>query len=82
MSEIGAKRLWDYQIKRKNDGVKPSTINREPAFLRSAINFANTHWEWDFKNPVVGRMVSDPNGERDRWLKPVEAKRLLKEARK
>ena len=26
-------------------------------------------------------MVSDPNGKRDRWLKPVEAKRLLKEAK-
>ena len=82
MSEIGAKEVWDYQIKRKNDGVKPATVNRELAFLRSAINFANTHWEWDLKNPVVGRMVSDPDGERDRWLKPVEAKRLLKEAKK
>ena len=81
MSEIGARQLWDYQIKRKNDGVKPATINRELAFLRSAINFANTHWEWDLKNPVVGRMVFNPNGERDRWLKPVEAKRLLKEAK-
>jgi len=82
LGEIGAREIWDYQIKRKNDRVKPSTINRELAVMRTAINYANTHWEWDLKNPVVGRMVSDPDGERDRWLKPVEANRLRKEAKK
>ena len=45
MSDISSKDIWGYQTKRKQDGVKPVTINRELAFLSTAINFANRHWE-------------------------------------
>ena len=43
MSDINSKNIWGYQTKRNQDDVKSVTINRELAFLSTAINFANRH---------------------------------------
>ena len=80
MSDISPKDIWGYQTKRKQDGVKPVTINRELAFLSTAINFANRHWEWDLSNPVTGRNLSNVGSARTRWLTREEANRLLEAA--
>ena len=80
MSDISPKDIWGYQTKRKQDGVKPVTINRELAYLSTAINFANRHWEWDLSNPVKGRKLSNVESTRTRWLTHAEADRLLEAA--
>ena len=80
MSDISPKDIWGYQTKRKQDGVKPVTINRELAFLSTAINFANRHWEWGLSNPVTGRKLSNVGSARTRWLTRDEANRLLEAA--
>ena len=80
MSDISPKDIWGYQTKRKQDGVKPVTINRELAFLSTAINFANRHWEWGLSNPVTGRKLRNVGSARTRWLTREEANRLLEAA--
>ena len=80
MSDLSSKDIWGYQTKRKQDSVKPATINRELAFLSTAINFANRHWEWGLSNPVTGRKLSNVGSARTRWLTRDEANRLLEAA--
>jgi integrase len=80
MNDISPKDIWGYQTKRKQDGVKPVTINRELAFLSTAINFANRHWEWDLSNPVKGRKLRNVGSARTRWLTRDQANRLLEAA--
>jgi len=80
LKDIGSKEIWDYQVKRQSDGVQSSTINRELAFLSTAVNFANRHWDWNLSNPVTGRKMGNATGSRDRWLSRDEANRLIQAA--
>lgn len=66
--------------RRRADGVRPATINRELEVLSAAINHVNHRLEWGLPNPVTGRMLREPDG-RVRWLTPEEADRLVVAAR-
>jgi integrase len=50
-----------YIAKRRVDGLKGGTINREIGLLSSAINRARVEWDWDIPNPVQG--MREPEGE-------------------
>ena len=80
LKDIGSKGIWAYQVKRRSDGVKSATINRELAFLSTAVNFANRHWDWNLSNPVTGRKIRNADSSRDRWLNRNEANRLIQSA--
>jgi len=42
----------DYRINRLSDGVSPSTVNREHAYLRSVFNELERLGEWTQENPL------------------------------
>ena len=66
--------------RRPAEGVKDSSINRELEVLSAAINHARYHLEWNLPNPVLGRMLKEPEG-RVRWISREEAVLLLEAAR-
>lgn len=43
----------DYRINRLGQGVSPSTVNREHAYLRSVFNELERLGEWDRENPLA-----------------------------
>lgn len=62
--------------KRRADGIKNSTINRELDVLSATINYAALHWDWPLPNPVKGMSLKQPEG-RLRWLTEEDAGRLI-----
>ena len=63
--------------KKEDEGVKPATVNRLLALIRSVLTRACKHWEWIDKTPIV-RMRKEDNA-RTRWLTKEEADKLLAE---
>lgn len=59
------------------EGVKPATVNRYLALIRSVLIRARDEWEWIEKAPKV-KLFKESAG-RERALTPDEAKRLLDE---
>ena len=66
--------------RRRAEGVKDSSINRELEVLSAAINHARYHLEWNLPNPVQGRMLKEPEG-RVRWISREDAVLLLEAAK-
>ncbi len=79
MNRLGAADVNAYIQMRYKAGRAAATINRELGVLSSAINHACRHWEWDLPNPVAGRKPKNPEG-RVRWLRPEEARDLIRAA--
>lgn len=77
VADITPKAINQYKIKRREDGVKPATINRELAAMKKAFNLALKEWEWVRENPVMKVSMEVENNKRERWLKDDEEKRLL-----
>ncbi len=63
------------QIKKAQSS--PATANRHLALIRSVFRIARDEWEWLDHIPVV-RLFPEPR-RRVRWLRPVEAARLVAE---
>lgn len=59
ISEITSWYIEQYKSQRKQDGIKPSTINRELTVLRSMFNRA-IDWEDAITNPVKGVKKAKP----------------------
>lgn len=78
LTEITPKAISEYKMKRREDGVKPATINRELAAMKKAFNLALKEWEWVKENPVMKVSMEQENNKRDRWLRDDEEKRLLR----
>lgn len=77
VSKISPKMISEYKVLRRNEGVKPATINRELAMLSKAFSLAVKEWEWVQINPVSKVPKEIENNEKDRWLTEDEEKRLL-----
>ncbi len=77
LTDITPKVINQYKMKRREDGVKPATINRELAAMKKAFNLALKEWEWVRENPVMKVAMEVENNKRDRWLRDDEEKRLL-----
>jgi integrase len=56
-------------------GRKTATINRYLATIRSLLRMARDEWQWVDTIPKI-RLLSG-EAERDRWLTPEEAARLI-----
>lgn len=76
LSSIAPKIVSDYKIKRRIEGVKPATINRELAMLSKSINMAANEWQWLKQPPRIKK--EKINNARDRWLNENEEKRFQK----
>jgi integrase len=80
METLSASDVTSYIQTRKTDGgVSNATVNRELEVLSAAINFAGRELDWVIPNPVVGRMLKEPEG-RLRWLTRPEAVTLIRAA--
>ena len=77
VAHITPKHINEYKIKRRADGVKPATINRELAAMKKAFNLALKEWEWVRGNPVTKVSMEQENNKRDRWLREEEENTLL-----
>jgi integrase len=78
LSEITPKTINEYKVKRRNEGIRPATLNRELATMKRAFNLAIREWEWVKENPVARVSMEEENNKRDRWLTSEEEERLLK----
>jgi site-specific recombinase XerD len=78
VAEITVRMINEYKNKRRSDGVKPATINRELATIKKAFNLALKQWEWVTQNPVMTVAMERENNKRDRWLSDEEQEKLLK----
>jgi integrase len=75
---VSPKAVSRYKVLRRNEGVKPATINKELAMLSKAFSLAVKEWEWLRDNPVSRVPKEKENNERDRWLTEDEERRILK----
>ena len=62
LSNLKRADVREYIAKRKAQGVKGATINREVGLLSSAINRARHEWDWDIANPAERMRESEGEG--------------------
>ncbi len=77
LSEIDRTLIDGIADKKSAEGVTDSTVNRMLEVLRAILRKAQLDWEWIDKAPIV--RMRPVEKVRIRWLKPVEAQRLLGE---
>ena len=65
---------------RTHMGAKPSTINKEIAFMQGCYSWAQLELSWEIENPWKGRTLKVDN-VRNRYLTRDEADRLIQVAR-
>lgn len=79
MNDLSGADIMAHITRRRADGIKDSSINRELELLSAAINYVRHQLDWNLPNPVSGRMLKEPEG-RVRWIKREEAQQLLEAA--
>lgn len=77
MADISPKKIAEYKGKRRVNGAKPATINKELGLLRHAFNLAIKEWEWCRDNPMQRVSMEPVHNQIDRWLMADEEERLL-----
>jgi integrase len=77
LTQVTPRLISEYKAKRRKDGVKPATVNRELAALKKSFNLALKEWQWVSENPVMRVSMERENNKRDRWLRDDEEARLL-----
>jgi integrase len=77
LTEVTPRVVNEYKEKRRRDGLKPASINRELATMKKAFNLAVKEWEWLKDNPVARVSMEEENNKRDRWLTAEEEERVL-----
>lgn len=80
MSEVGDLEIKAYIRSRLNEGVAEGTVNKELVLFSAAINFANSEYGWELKNPVIGKKLREPEAV-VRYITQDEAGRLISAAR-
>jgi integrase len=76
ISEMTPSMISGFKMKRRRDGVKSGTINRDLAILKNCFNIAMKQWEWVDSNPATRiPMEKEPPG-RVRFLTEEEFERL------
>jgi integrase len=77
LTEITPRVVNEYKEKRRRDGPKPGSINREISTMKKAFNLAVKESEWVKDNPVARVSMEEENNKRDRWLTTEEEERVL-----
>jgi len=78
LSAMAPKVIADYKVKRRGEGLAPSSVNRELSLLSHAFNLAIREWEWVEFNPVSRVSRERTNNQVERWLTIEEQEKLLK----
>jgi len=88
VEEITTKEIEKWRTKRRENGIKAATINRQTAVLKAALNWGVNQGIIE-PNPLIRlkRLPEHDSEEKDRYLTPDEKKRLMaaldeREARK
>lgn len=77
LTQIRPKNIYDYKIKRREEGASARTINYELSLLSHAFTLAIKEWEWVKENPVKKVAKEKVNNMRERWLTYEEEEKLL-----
>ena len=64
LAELKRSDVREYIAKRRADGVKGSTVNREVGLLSAALNYARHQWDWNIPNPAERMRQSEGEGRR------------------
>lgn len=73
----GIRKIRDEELGRpgRRGPIKPATVDRKLAFLRSVVRAAAFKWEWIDQPPYV-ELLNDEE-QRERYLEPHEVRRLV-----
>ena len=77
LAKVTPRLVNEFKSKRKSEGIKPATINRQLTIGKRAFNIAIREWEWCSENPFAKVSSEKGAGKRTRWLTFEEEKRLL-----
>lgn len=77
LDEVTPRKLEGFLLDYHKKNVKPATINRFLALIKSILNKAHKEWEWLDRVPYF--KLQKENNQRTRWLLPQEASQLIKE---
>jgi len=77
LADITPKKIADYKGRRRVEGAKPATINKELGLIRHAFNLAIKEWEWCRDNPMRKVSMEPVHNQIDRWLTTDEEVKLL-----
>ncbi|MGC1455368.1 MAG: site-specific integrase, partial [Nitrospirota bacterium] len=77
LSAMSPKAIADFKVKRRDEGVEPSTVNRDLCLISHAFNLAVKEWEWMEYNPVSRVSRERVNNQVERWLTFEEQEKLL-----
>lgn len=75
-ADIDRSSAREYIAARMAEGAKPSTINKEIAFMQGCYSWAQLELDWSIDNPWKGRTLP-VNNERRRFLTREEADQLI-----
>lgn len=75
LDQINGDVIWKIIEAGRKQGLKPATINRRLAWLRSVLRMARDDWQWIDVIPKIRMLPGEV--ERDRWLSRAEADRLI-----
>ncbi|HET6420270.1 MAG TPA: tyrosine-type recombinase/integrase [Geobacteraceae bacterium] len=77
VTEISAKAISGYKVKRRKEGASPRTVNYELSLMSHAFNIAIREWEWLENNPVRNVSKEKEKNFIERWLSLEEENKLL-----
>lgn len=78
LSEITPKLWKQFKEKRKAEGIKPGTLNRDLAAFKRAFNLAcSEEYDWLDSNPITSIKQEKGAAKRDRWITQEEEDTLL-----
>jgi len=77
ITDISAKDISEYKVRRIGEKASPRTVNYELTLMSHAFNIAIKEWEWLKENPVRNVSKEKVKNNIERWLTLDEEKRLL-----
>jgi integrase len=77
LSELSARPIAEYKVRRRNEGLAANTVNNELRLLGHAYNLAIREWEWADSNPVSRVSKEKVNNQVERWLTHEEEQNIL-----
>ncbi len=77
ISELSARVIAEYKVRRRTEGLAANTVNNELGLLSHAYNLAIREWEWADSNPVSRVSREKVNNQVERWLTHEEEQSIL-----
>ncbi len=77
LTDLSARAIAEYKVKRRDEGLAANTVNNELRLLGHAFNLAIREWEWVEINPVSRVSKERVHNQVERWLTHEEEQGLL-----